>query len=141
MHLSKRDTIATGLVAVAGLLYLLWAVDAAPPGLSATRATGMAVLGLGFAASASAVVPGFDQLMRGNKAYLSVTALLGLVAFAGGVQMLISASEAGLAVLMAAMGLLWLIATIHHGMQAASAPAPHRPARRPTHGARAAGMP
>ena len=29
MHLPGRDIIATGLVAVAGLLYLLWAIDSA----------------------------------------------------------------------------------------------------------------
>ena len=32
MHLPRRDIIATGLVAVAGLLYLLWAFDSALPG-------------------------------------------------------------------------------------------------------------
>ena len=69
MRLPRRDIIATGLVAVAGLLYLLWAIDFALPDMSSTRATGVAVLALGFAASASAVVPGFDQLLHGNRAY------------------------------------------------------------------------
>jgi hypothetical protein len=54
MYLSKRDVIATGLVAVAGLLYLLWAIGSALPGMSSARAPGVAVLALGFAASASA---------------------------------------------------------------------------------------
>ena len=48
MYLPKRDIIATGLVAVAGLLYLLWAIDSALPGMSSTRVTGVAVLALGF---------------------------------------------------------------------------------------------
>jgi len=78
MHLPERDIIATGLVAVAGLFYLLWAIDSALPGMSSTRATGVAVLALGFTASASAVVPGFDQLLHGNKAYLVITSLRGL---------------------------------------------------------------
>ncbi len=95
MHLPKRDIIATSLVAAAGLLYLLWAVGSALPGMSSTRATGVAVLALGFAASASAVVPTFDQLLHGNKAYLVITSLIGLVAVAAGVQMLITASGQG----------------------------------------------
>jgi hypothetical protein len=96
MRIPKRDVFATGLVVLAGLLYLLWATEAAPPGLSGTRATGVVVLALGFAASASAVVPGFDQLIHGNKVYLVTTSLIGLVALAGGVQMLHVGSEVGL---------------------------------------------
>jgi hypothetical protein len=114
MRLPKQDIIATVLVAIAGLFYLLWAVGSAPLGLSSTRATGLVVLGLGFAASASAVVPYFDELIQGNKAYLAVTSLIGVVALIAGVLMLLTASGAALGVLMAAMGTLWLIATIRH---------------------------
>jgi hypothetical protein len=124
MHLAKRDLIATGLVLVAGLVYLLWAMDATLPGMSGTRVSGVVVLALGFAASASAVVPGFDALLHGNKAYLAMTVLIGLVAFVGGLAMLISASAAGFTVTMAAMIVLWVISTVHHGMLAA--PQPHR---------------
>ena len=118
MHLPKRDVIATGLVAAAGLLYLLWAIGSALPGMRSTRATGAAVLAVGFAASASAVVPTFGQLLHGSKTYLVVTSLIGLVAVIGGVQMLATGSGTALAVVMAAMALLWLIATIHHSLQA-----------------------
>ncbi len=118
MYLPKRDLIATGLVAVAGLLYLLWAIDSALPGMSSTRVTGAAVLALGFAASASAVVPTFDRLIHGNRAYLVLTSLIGLAAFAAGVQMLVTANGAGLTVVMVAMAVLWLISTIHHGLLA-----------------------
>jgi hypothetical protein len=138
MQLPTRDLIATGLVAVAGLLYLLWAIDSALPGVSSTRATGVAVLALGFAASASAVVPGFGQLLHGNKAYLVLTSLIGLAAFAAGVQMLITASGAGLTVVMAAMAVLWLIATIHHSLLAQTGLPPQQAStQRPTrHGPR-----
>jgi len=118
MHLPKRDVIATGLVAVAGLFYLLWAIDSALPGMGSARATGVAVLALGFAASASAVVPNFDQLLHGSKMYLVATSLIGLAAVIAGVQMLITASGAGLSVVMAAMAVLWLIATVHHSLLA-----------------------
>ena len=124
MYLPRRDIIATGLVAAAGLLYLLWAIDSALPGMSSTRVTGVAVLALGFAASASAVVPGFDQLLHGNKAYLAITSLIGLAAAAAGVQMLITASGAGLTLAMAAMAVLWLIATFHHSLPAKAGPPP-----------------
>lgn len=114
MRLPKRDIIATGAVAVAVALYVLWLADVALPGMTSTRATGLLVLALGFVASATAVVPSFDQLMHGNKVYLAVTSLLGLVALVAGVVMLWSASSAALAVLMAALVVLWVISTTHH---------------------------
>ena len=138
MRLPKRDVMATGLVAVAGVLYGLWAADSALPGLDSVRATGVVVLGLGFVASASAVVPGFDQLIHGNRIYLAATSFVGLVALAGGIWMLVAASEVGLGLLVGTMGLLWLVATVHHvllakasagGVAATSAP-PSAPPRR-----------
>jgi hypothetical protein len=118
MRLSKTDIIATVLVAAAAVLYMLWAIGSTLPGMSSTRATGVAILALGFAASASAVVPAFDQLLHGNKTYLVITSLIGLAAAAAGVQMLITASGTGLTVVMAAVAVLWLIATIHHSLLA-----------------------
>jgi hypothetical protein len=112
MHFPKRDLIATGLVAVASVVYWMWAAESTP--LDSVRATGSVILALGFAASASAVVPGFDQLLHGSKAYLAATSAIGLVAFGAGLQMLIAASETGLGVLMVAMVVLWAVATAHH---------------------------
>ena len=63
-------------------------------------------------------VPAFGQLIHGNKTYLVITSLIGLAALAAGVQMLITASGTGLTVVMAAMAVLWLIATIHHSLLA-----------------------
>ena len=140
MRLLKRDIIATGLVSAAGIVYLLWAIDASPPGLSGTRATGLVVLGLGFAASASAVVPGFAQLIHGSRIYLAVTSLVGLVAFGAGVQVILSASELAPGVLMGAMGVLWLIATIHHVVVAEASAAAQPMPRAPVHGPRPAGI-
>ena len=135
MHLPKKDIIATALVAAAGLLYLLWAIGSTLPGMSSARATGVVILALGFVASATAVVPTFGQLLHGSKAYLVITSLIGLAAVAAGVQMLITASGAGLTVVMVAMAVLWLIATIHHSMPARTG-LPQQPAR---HGPRPAG--
>ena len=140
MRLPKTDIIATCLVAAAAVLYLLWAIDSTLPGMSSTRATGVAILVLGFAASASAVVPAFGQLLHGSKAYLVITSLIGLAAAAAGVQMLITTSGAGLTVMMAAMAVLWLIATIHHSLLAKTGPPRQATARQPArHGPRPAG--
>lgn len=141
MRLPRRDLVATVLVAVALVLYVLWAAGAAPPGLDGVRATGLVVLALGFAASASAVVPHFDELMHGSRAYMAVTSLIGVVALAAGIVMLVDASGTGLGVMMGAMGLLWLIATVHHSRLAATAPASttSRVARTTTYGPPTAG--
>jgi uncharacterized membrane protein HdeD (DUF308 family) len=114
MRFSKRDVVATTWVALAGFLYVLWVFDAVPPGLSGVRATGMICLTLGMAASASAVVPYFSDLIHGSKTYLGVASLLGLLALAAGIWMLVQSNEVGLSVLMGAMGVLWLMATIRH---------------------------
>ncbi len=124
MRLARRDQIATALVAVSVLLYVLWRADSTLPGMSSIRASGTVVLVLGFAASASAVVPTFDALLRGNKAYLAVTSLVGVLAFIGGLLMLISESETGFAVMVASMAVLWLVSTTHHGLLARNAPPP-----------------
>jgi hypothetical protein len=100
-------------------MYLLWLADAAPFGMS-TRVTGLVILVLGFIASASAVVPGFVELLHGNRAYLAVTSLLGLGAFVAGFVTLWSANTAALAVLMGVLVLLWAISTAHHALLARS---------------------
>ena len=118
MSFPKRDLIATVLVALACCLYGLWTLDAALPGLRSVRATGIVILVLGFAASGSAVVPGFEQLLKGNKIYVALTSIIGVVAFVAGLQMLIGTSETGLAVMIIAMVVLWAISTVHHSMLA-----------------------
>lgn len=118
MTLPKRDIIATCAVAVAMVLYVLWLADVAVLGMSSAREVGLAILVLGFVASATAVVPSFDQLMRGNKAYLATTSLLGLVALASGIAVLWSESRTALGVLIAVLMALWGISTTHHVMLA-----------------------
>lgn len=113
MRLPKTDMVASSAVVVAVVLYLMWLADAALFGMS-TRGTGLVILGLGFAASATAVVPGFVGLMHGNKVYLGVTSVLGLVALAAGVVTLWSAVSTALAVLTGTLVLLWAISTTHH---------------------------
>ena len=123
MHFPRRDLLATGLVAVAGFIYVLWTLDV----VSNVRVAGIVMLVCGFAASASAVVPGFDDLLRGNKAYLVLTSLIGLLAVFGGAAILFAASGTGLTLVMAAMAVLWAIATVHHLLLAAPSRAQETP--------------
>jgi hypothetical protein len=112
MRFPKRDLVASALVAVAGLAYVLWASDV----VSSVRVAGIVMLVCGFAASASAVVPGFDALVHGNKTYLVVTSLIGVVAVVGGVAVVVAASETGLSLVLGAIVALWAIATVHHAL-------------------------
>jgi hypothetical protein len=77
--------------------------------------------------------PGFDGLLRGSKLYLAFTSVTGSVALAGGAFMLVAGSSVAMAVVMAAMGVLWLASTVHHGLLAktgpSSLPAIHRAGR------------
>lgn len=123
MHLSKRDSLATALVGLALVLTSLSATEVTSTSDGGIRATGVAVLLLGFIASAAAVVPSFDRLLHGNIGYLVGMSALGVVAFAAGVHMLVTASATSLAVLMAVTVVLWLFATVHHVVQHPSAAA------------------
>jgi hypothetical protein len=126
MRLLKRDIIATVLVAAAGTLYLLNAAEVVLPGTGGTRATAAIILALGFAASASAVVPGAEELLHGSKSYLVAASVMGVVALLAGVLTLVDAGDTALAVLMAATAVLWLMATIRHAVLAgAAAPVSH----------------
>jgi hypothetical protein len=131
MRLPKRDVAATILVVLAVVLAWLWAVDAAPPGLRSVRATGIVILVLGFAASASAVVPAFDELLHGSKAYLAITSVMGVVALVAGLQMLIAETGAGLAVMVVAMVALWAAATRRHMLSTGPATGARVPRPRP----------
>ena len=141
MRIPPRDRTATVLVACAVVVYVLWATGLTLPVMDSVRVTGLVVLGLGFAASASAVVPGFDELLHGSKLYLAVTSLIGLGAFAAGLVLLLGASEVALGVVMAAMVVLWMIATVHHTVLASAGAASrdHAPST-PGQGQRAAGV-
>ncbi|MGD9704540.1 MAG: hypothetical protein AB7Q42_07705 [Acidimicrobiia bacterium] len=134
MQLSKRDVLATCLVLVAGIVWLMRAVGAPLPGSSSARAAGFVVLALGFVASATAVVPTFLELLHGNRLYLALTSTLGLVALIAAVTALLAESGVALGVVVGVMVLLWVIATIHHTMLDASRQtAAHEPIRHEQH--------
>lgn len=121
MRLNRTDVIATVAVGLAVVVYLLWLAGVELPGLGSPRAVAATILGLGFVASAYAVVPGFDGLLGGSRSYLVVASALGVVALVAGLLALINASEPMLAALAAATVVLWALATVRHTRAA------HRP--------------
>jgi hypothetical protein len=131
MTLPRRDVIATVLVGVAGLVYVLWLAGVGP----GVRLVAAIVLAMGFAASAPAVVPAFTALLHWSKIYLAVTSALGLLALAAGVAALAAGSSAMLAILVITTVGLWALATIRHRRMRSrtdtALPAQSWPSRRP----------
>ena len=95
MKLAKKDLLASLLVGVGAVVYLLWLLGVGWSGATGVRVVAAAVLVLGIAASASAVVPGFGDLMHGSKAYMAGASLLGAGALAAGLIALLQASWPG----------------------------------------------
>lgn len=114
MPISWRDSIATILVAVGIVVYGAWVVGPGISGFVEPASVALAVLVLGVAASISAVVPGFNDLLRGSKPYLAGSAL-GVVALGAGVWTIAAGgAAAGLAVLVLATVALWAMSTMRH---------------------------
>jgi hypothetical protein len=114
MRFPRTDIVATGFVAVAIAVYLVWlAMDDVLAPAAVRTVTGL-VLALGFAASATAVVPSVGQLLLGSLRYLVVTSVLGLVALVAGVLALVTASVTMLALLVATTVVMWALATTRH---------------------------
>lgn len=134
MRLNRTDVFATVAVGIGVLAYALWLADVAVPGLGSARVVGAVVLGLGWLASAAAVVPNFDELIHSSKAYLVATSVLGATLTAG-IVVLVNASETMLALLVSTTVVMWVLATNRHtlvarrqGQAAATAPATTAPA-------------
>jgi hypothetical protein len=117
MQMDRKDRLATTFVGVAVLATVIWAVAGAEEE-TAVRIVTAIVLALGFAASASAVVPGFAELLHGPKLYLAVTSLVGLGALAAGIAALVTGSALMLGLLVLATLVLWGMSTAHHASAA-----------------------
>lgn len=114
MRLPMRDAIATLFVAVGLLIAATWALGLEMPGFTSVTAVAAAVLLLGIAASASAVVPGFADLLHGSRMYLAVSSGLGAVALVAGLVALSGGEPLALAALVLATAALWAMATARH---------------------------
>jgi hypothetical protein len=119
MTLPMRDVLASVLVGLSVVIYLGMTIGIALPGLGDVTGVAVAVLVLGIAASISAVVPGFDELLHGSRLYLVAASLLGAVALVGGVWALLSNDATALAVLVLATVVLWGMSTARHMATAA----------------------
>ena len=116
MRLNRTDIFAAFAVGIGVVAYALWLADTAAVGMESARVVGAVVLGLGWLASAVAVVPNFSELIHSSKLYLVVTSALGVAALTAGVIVLVTASESMLALLVAATVAMWVLATIRHTM-------------------------
>jgi hypothetical protein len=114
MRIPPRDVLATVLVGLGIVIYLAWLVGYPAPALDDPAAIAIAVLVLGVAASMSAVVPSFSELMNGSRSYMVVTSLIGLIALIGGLWAIYAADELALAIMVVCTGLLWLVSTMRH---------------------------
>jgi hypothetical protein len=119
MHLSWRDGLASVFVGAGAALYALWLTGTEVPGLSGTRVLAGVVLGLGLAASVTAVVYGVGAgLLGASKMYLAIASLIGLAALIAGVIAVVSVNETMLATLVASTVALWLMSTVRHAIAA-----------------------
>jgi hypothetical protein len=126
MHFGRRDLVATVCVAAGVLVYAFWAANHSLPGLSSVRVVALVVLGTGVAASASAVVPSFTQLLHGSMMYMGVTSLVGAAALVAGLLAVTRRTDTMLHLLLGATVALWVIATVRHTMT--GSPAGSQPA-------------
>jgi len=124
MHVGRRDVIASLLVGSGALVFALWLAGLGPEGIAGVRLATAIVLALGFVASASAVVPGFAELLHGSKTYVVITSLIGLGALAAGVAALVDGRELMLELLVAATLVLWAMSTVRHASASRRAGAP-----------------
>lgn len=114
MTLPWRDSIATLLVVIGVVLFGGWAIGAAVPGFESVTAVALGILVLGVAASASAVVPGFEALLHGSRMYLAGTSIVGLAALIAGIMAVMTREPVALVVLAISTMVLWAVSTWRH---------------------------
>lgn len=135
MRLTRRDGLATLLVAAAVGLYALWAAGAAMAGVSARWMTVIA-FALGMAACTAnrrelgGVYGATPGAPRPRGLYVALATALGVVMLVAGIVAFVVASETMLAALVAAMVALWLLATGRHALTGRHLHVPARPAAR-----------
>jgi hypothetical protein len=123
-----RDGLATVFVAIGLVIYGAWVSGGDILGLESVEAVSLAVLGLGVAASASAVVTGWDELMaHGSRLYVFGASGLGGLALGAGLWAVFGRDPAGAAILVVATVALWAVSTARHlGLHVPALRAEHR---------------
>jgi hypothetical protein len=123
----RRDVFATALIGIAVLLYMAWAAGVASPWLADVQPVALLVLVLGVAASVSAVVPGWDELVHDWRLYFGAASVVGLVAFIAGLWAVVAGEPAALGLMVLATVLLWAMSTYRHMHVHRLEPHPHSP--------------
>jgi hypothetical protein len=127
MQIGLRDRIATALVVLGVSLAVAWWASAPFVETLDVRSVAIAVTVLGMLASASAVVPGFGELLRGSRSYLVGTSVLGILALIAAGVSTVYLDERALAVLVVATLVLWAVSTARHMGAYTSSPVALRP--------------
>ncbi len=123
----RRDVFATVLIGIAVLLYMAWAAGVAIPLVADVKPVALLVLLLGVAASMSAVVPGWDELVHDWRLYFGAASLVGLVALIAGVWAIVAGEPAALALMVLMTVVLWAMSTFRHIRVQRLALHPHSP--------------
>ena len=110
----RRDVFATIAIGVAVLVYAAWAAGATIPWVADVMPVTVIVLLLGVAASMSAVVPGWDELIHHWRPYFVAASLLGAVALIAGLWAIATGSSVALGSLVLLTIVLWAVSTIRH---------------------------
>ncbi|HEU5205780.1 MAG TPA: hypothetical protein VFU17_15920 [Candidatus Limnocylindrales bacterium] len=127
MQIGLRDRIATAFVIVGVGLAVTWWASAPFVETLDVRSVSIAVTALGMLASASAVVPGFGELLRGSRSYLVGTSVLGTLALIAAGVSIVYLDERALVALVVATIVLWAVSTVRHAGAYAGSPAALRP--------------
>jgi hypothetical protein len=123
----RRDVFATVLIGVAVLLYMAWAAGVAIPWLADVKPVALLVLLLGVAASMSAVIPGWDELVHEWRLYFAAASVVGLVALVAGVWAIVAGEPAALGLMVLVTVVLWAMSTFRHIRVHRLEPHPHSP--------------
>jgi hypothetical protein len=114
MRFPWLDGLATLFVAAAVGLYAAFVFDRPIVGFDAVAPVAIAVIVLGIAGCAPAVVVRFRELMSGSRGYLASTVVLGLIATGAGIWAIVAGREEALLGLVIATIVLWAMSTMRH---------------------------
>jgi hypothetical protein len=123
----RRDVFATALIGIAVLAYAAWAAGAAIPWLADVQPVAVLVLLLGVAASLSAVVPGWDELVHEWRLYFGAASVVGLLALIAGLWAIVAGEPTALGLLVGLTVVLWAMSTFRHIRVHRLEPHPHSP--------------
>lgn len=127
MGLTWKDVVSAVFMGAIAVVYAAFLGGTSAWLISSARGTTLAVFVLGMVGGCMLSAPGDlyrEPQPRAVRAWRVIASVLGVVAFAAAVAGMVSGSTAALAVLVAATGVLWLVATSRHALMT-----PHGPAR------------